>query len=213
LHSGQRQLFWGPMWICVSVCEYVAIWCDKTTVHELHDCTTYSVHDRVICEYGVTGMMTTWITERSLWYILQIYVFMYLMRQQKTIRHLPHICTPWKRNNIYIVVFCVMTPCSLGECCNCVKRKKYVLATRHLGLTAIWTWSKILSIEDPFSNFAQWCEEWRTHTCTHVQTEYLRAAPKHNLSAVLNYCVNCRVFCWISCDHWARVTTCTTKFT
>jgi hypothetical protein len=41
LPSGQRQLFWGPMWICVSVCEYLVIWCDKTTFHELNDSTTY----------------------------------------------------------------------------------------------------------------------------------------------------------------------------
>jgi hypothetical protein len=31
-------LFWGWMWICVSVCEYLLIWCDKTTVHEINDC-------------------------------------------------------------------------------------------------------------------------------------------------------------------------------
>jgi hypothetical protein len=42
LHSG--QLFFGPMWICVSVCEYRVIWCDKTTFHELNDSTTYYLH-------------------------------------------------------------------------------------------------------------------------------------------------------------------------
>jgi hypothetical protein len=40
LHSGQRQLFWGPMWICISACEYLVIWCDKTTFHKLNDPTT-----------------------------------------------------------------------------------------------------------------------------------------------------------------------------
>jgi hypothetical protein len=30
LHSGQQRLFWGKMWICVRVCEYLVIWCDKT---------------------------------------------------------------------------------------------------------------------------------------------------------------------------------------
>jgi hypothetical protein len=33
LHSGQPRLFWGSMWICVSACEYLVTWCDKTTVH------------------------------------------------------------------------------------------------------------------------------------------------------------------------------------
>jgi hypothetical protein len=37
LHSGHRWLFWGRMWICV--CEYLVIWCDNTTVHEIIDCT------------------------------------------------------------------------------------------------------------------------------------------------------------------------------
>jgi hypothetical protein len=40
LHSGQRPLFWGWMWICVSVSEYLLIWCDKTTVHEIIDCSS-----------------------------------------------------------------------------------------------------------------------------------------------------------------------------
>jgi hypothetical protein len=31
LHSGQRRLFWGRMWKCVSVCEYLVIWCEKKT--------------------------------------------------------------------------------------------------------------------------------------------------------------------------------------
>jgi hypothetical protein len=35
LHSGQRQLFWGPIWICVSVCDYLVIWFDKTTFQTL----------------------------------------------------------------------------------------------------------------------------------------------------------------------------------
>jgi hypothetical protein len=48
LHSGQRRLFWGRMWICVSVCEYLVIWCDKTTVHEVIDCGS-------IWESGFTG--------------------------------------------------------------------------------------------------------------------------------------------------------------
>jgi hypothetical protein len=39
LHSGQQQLFWGKLWICVSVYEYLVIWCDKTTVHEIIDCS------------------------------------------------------------------------------------------------------------------------------------------------------------------------------
>jgi hypothetical protein len=43
LHSGQRRLFWGWMWICVSVCEYLLIWCDKTTVHEI-DCSSITNH-------------------------------------------------------------------------------------------------------------------------------------------------------------------------
>jgi hypothetical protein len=40
LHSGQRQLFWGRMWIYVNVYEYLVIWCDKTTVHEIIDCSS-----------------------------------------------------------------------------------------------------------------------------------------------------------------------------
>jgi hypothetical protein len=40
-HSDQRQLFWGPMWICVSVCEYLVIGCDKTTFQELNDYHVY----------------------------------------------------------------------------------------------------------------------------------------------------------------------------
>jgi hypothetical protein len=39
LHSGQQRLFWGRMWICVSVCEYLVIWCYKTTVREITDCS------------------------------------------------------------------------------------------------------------------------------------------------------------------------------
>jgi hypothetical protein len=35
LPSVQRQLFWGRMWICVSLCEYLVIWCNRTTVHEI----------------------------------------------------------------------------------------------------------------------------------------------------------------------------------
>jgi hypothetical protein len=38
------QLFWGQMWICVSVCEYLAVWCYKTTVHEIIDCIFYAKH-------------------------------------------------------------------------------------------------------------------------------------------------------------------------
>jgi hypothetical protein len=26
--------------MCVSVCEYLVIWCDKTTVHEIIDCSS-----------------------------------------------------------------------------------------------------------------------------------------------------------------------------
>jgi hypothetical protein len=40
LHSRQRRLFWGRMWICVSVCEYLVIWCNNTTVHEIIDCSS-----------------------------------------------------------------------------------------------------------------------------------------------------------------------------
>jgi hypothetical protein len=40
LHSGQWRLFLGWMWICVSVSEYLLIWCDKTTVHEIIDCSS-----------------------------------------------------------------------------------------------------------------------------------------------------------------------------
>jgi hypothetical protein len=36
--SGQQRLFWGRMWICLSVCEYLVMWGDKTTVHEIIDC-------------------------------------------------------------------------------------------------------------------------------------------------------------------------------
>jgi hypothetical protein len=43
LHGGQRLLFWGRMWICASVCEYLVIWCDKTTVHEIIDCSSITV--------------------------------------------------------------------------------------------------------------------------------------------------------------------------
>jgi hypothetical protein len=42
LHRGQRWLFWGWMWMCVSVCEYLLIWCYKTTVHEIIDCSSRS---------------------------------------------------------------------------------------------------------------------------------------------------------------------------
>jgi hypothetical protein len=35
LHSDWRRLFWQRMWICVSVCEHLVIWCNKTTVHEI----------------------------------------------------------------------------------------------------------------------------------------------------------------------------------
>jgi hypothetical protein len=42
LHSGQQQLLWGRMWICVHVCEYLVIWCNKTTVHEIIDCSSIS---------------------------------------------------------------------------------------------------------------------------------------------------------------------------
>jgi hypothetical protein len=28
------------MWICVSVCEYLVIWSDETTVHEIIDCSS-----------------------------------------------------------------------------------------------------------------------------------------------------------------------------
>jgi hypothetical protein len=34
----ERWLFWGRMWICVSACEYLIIWCDKATVHKIIDC-------------------------------------------------------------------------------------------------------------------------------------------------------------------------------
>jgi hypothetical protein len=39
LHSGQQQPFWGSMWICVSVCQYLVIWWDKTIVHKITDCS------------------------------------------------------------------------------------------------------------------------------------------------------------------------------
>jgi hypothetical protein len=44
IDSGQRRLFWGRMWICVSVCEYLVIWCDETTVHEIIDCTYIPIY-------------------------------------------------------------------------------------------------------------------------------------------------------------------------
>jgi hypothetical protein len=31
------------MWICVSVCEYLALWCDKVTVHEIIDFSSMSL--------------------------------------------------------------------------------------------------------------------------------------------------------------------------
>jgi hypothetical protein len=37
LHNGQRRLFCGRMWICISVCEYLVIWCGQTTVYEIID--------------------------------------------------------------------------------------------------------------------------------------------------------------------------------
>jgi hypothetical protein len=37
LHSSQQRLFWGRMWICVSVCEYLVLLCDKATAHEIID--------------------------------------------------------------------------------------------------------------------------------------------------------------------------------
>jgi hypothetical protein len=40
LHSGQRRLFWRRMWICVTVCEYLVIRCDKIIVHEIADCSS-----------------------------------------------------------------------------------------------------------------------------------------------------------------------------
>jgi hypothetical protein len=43
LHSGQQQLFGGGVWICVSLCEYLVIWCDRTTVREIIDCSSMFV--------------------------------------------------------------------------------------------------------------------------------------------------------------------------
>jgi hypothetical protein len=39
LQRGQWWLSWGRLWICVSVCEYLVIWCNKSTVHEILDCS------------------------------------------------------------------------------------------------------------------------------------------------------------------------------
>jgi hypothetical protein len=55
---GQRRLFWGPMWICVNVCEYLVIWCDKTTVYELIDCTTCNQYSMVCCFFITKFILT-----------------------------------------------------------------------------------------------------------------------------------------------------------
>jgi hypothetical protein len=41
LHSSQRQLFKGRMWMYVCMC-YLVTWCDKNTVHEINDCSIIS---------------------------------------------------------------------------------------------------------------------------------------------------------------------------
>jgi hypothetical protein len=48
LQGGQQRLFWGRMWICISACEYLVIWCDKTTVHEITDCSSIKQTPSVI---------------------------------------------------------------------------------------------------------------------------------------------------------------------
>jgi hypothetical protein len=40
------------MWMCISVYEYVVI-CNKTTVHELNDCTTYKLGRKTSCNTKV----------------------------------------------------------------------------------------------------------------------------------------------------------------
>jgi hypothetical protein len=39
------------MWICVSVCEYLVIWCDKTTVHEIIDCGSRKYKKKSVLEH------------------------------------------------------------------------------------------------------------------------------------------------------------------
>jgi hypothetical protein len=49
------------MWICVSVCEYLVIWCDKTTVHELNDSTTYTS-----CKLGIYYNYFEWFKNKNI---------------------------------------------------------------------------------------------------------------------------------------------------
>jgi hypothetical protein len=62
LHSGQWRLFWGWMWICVSVFEYLLIWCDKTTVHEIIDYSSSSIY--YLGPQMRLDTKTDWLTDR-----------------------------------------------------------------------------------------------------------------------------------------------------
>jgi hypothetical protein len=57
LHSSKWQLFlchmangndFDAMWLCVRVCEHLVIRCDKTTVHEIIDCSSISLPGHIL---------------------------------------------------------------------------------------------------------------------------------------------------------------------
>jgi hypothetical protein len=72
LDNRKLTVFWGLMWICVSVCEYLLWWCYKTTVHELNDCTTYKqamtcwTHIQVHRSNTTFGIMLAWFSNELL---------------------------------------------------------------------------------------------------------------------------------------------------
>jgi hypothetical protein len=67
IDSGQWQLFWGRMWICVNICEYLVILSDKTIVHEIIDCNSIWK----MFSYTVYSMKYKEIIYDLVWSILQ----------------------------------------------------------------------------------------------------------------------------------------------
>jgi hypothetical protein len=85
IDSGQWRLFWGRMWICVSVCEYLVIWCDKTTVHEIIDSSSsISTQSASRCKQMNCALFQNYIKEAA----------------QALIFHWEYGCFPYQYHNM-----------------------------------------------------------------------------------------------------------------